>query len=77
MKVAGAYKDEDGYISIEPLYIGWDRGGITGEISVTTSAQLLGPSGNPMGGTAAASGVVAVLPPGEGPGDPGESGSTP
>ena len=48
-KVEGASKDADGYVAIEPTKIAWDRQGFTGDAGVTTSLQLIGPSGKPMG----------------------------
>lgn len=48
-KVAGATKDADGYIAIEPTKIAWDRQGFTGDAGVTTSLTLVGPNGNTMG----------------------------
>ena len=48
-KVEGASKDADGFIAIEPTTIAWDRQGFTGDAGVTTSLQLIGPSGKPIG----------------------------
>lgn len=68
-KVEGASKDQDGYIAIEPMRISWDRGGFVGDAGVTTSIQLVGPSGNEMGDPVSYSGVITIepQPPGEPP----------
>jgi hypothetical protein len=48
-KLAGAEKDADHYVKIEPTTIAWDRQGYIGNVSVTASLQLIGPSGNTIG----------------------------
>jgi len=50
-KVAGATKDADGYIKIEPQTIGWDRdgGSFTGQASVAVTTSLIGPGGKKVG----------------------------
>jgi len=68
-KVEDASKDQDGYIAVEPTKIAWDRGGFTGDAGVTTSIQLVGPSGNEIGDPVSHSEVIEIepQPPGEPP----------
>jgi hypothetical protein len=50
VKAAGAEKDADNFIAIEPLTIDWPEGkNFEGVASVTSSVSLVGPSGNVQG----------------------------
>jgi hypothetical protein len=65
-KVAGATKDEDNYVPIEPTTITWDRAGGTfeGNATVTASVSLVSPSGNVQGDAVVATQTVKIEPPG-------------
>lgn len=51
IKMAGATKDQDGYIQIEPQSIPWDREGYVGPVTTGVSTQMIAPSGSSVGET--------------------------